>query len=105
MKPLSQLKIPVSRDTIVQFCQRNHIDKFSFFGSVLRPDFRAESDVDVLVEFHPDHIPGLISIARMEQELSELLERKVDLRTPEDISHYFRQQVLDSAVLQYVYSG
>ncbi len=72
------------------------------FGSVLRSDFQPDSDVDILVEFVPGHVPGLLGIARMERELSALLGgRKVDLRTPEDLSRYFRQQVLDEAEVQY----
>jgi predicted nucleotidyltransferase len=68
----------------------------------LRPDFQSESDIDVLVEFEPDFVPGLFTIARTERELSTLFAgRKVDLRTPEDLSRYFRQMVLDEAQVQY----
>ncbi len=89
-------------DTIAAFCRQNGIRRLSVFGSALRDDFTPESDIDLLVEFEPDHIPGLFGIARMERELSELLgDRKVDLRTPEDLSRYFRQQVLEQAVVQY----
>ncbi len=71
-------------------------------SSVLREDFRPDSDVDVLVEFEPEHIPGLLGMARLERELSELLGgRKVDLRTPEDLSRYFRRQILEEAVVLY----
>ena len=74
----------------------------SLFGSVLREDFRPDSDVDVLVEFEDGHAPGLLGIARMERELSEILGgRKIDLRTPEDLSRYFRQDVLAAAEVQY----
>ena len=73
----------------------------SLFGSALRGDAGPESDIDFLIEFHPDHIPGLIKLAGMEIELSEILGRKVDLRTPQDLSRYFRQEVLNSAELQY----
>lgn len=63
----------------------------------------AESDIDILVEFDPQHVPGLFAIARMERELSALWGgRKVDLRTPEDLSRYFRQQVIQEAEVQYV---
>ncbi len=72
------------------------------YGSALRSDFRPDSDVDILVEFEPNHVPGLLGIARMERELSGLFGgRKIDLRTPEDLSRYFRRQVLDEAVVQY----
>jgi hypothetical protein len=74
----------------------------AFFGSVLRPDFRPDSDVDVLVEFEPAGLPGLFGMARMERELSEILGgRKVDLRTAEDLSPYFRQSVLKEAEVRY----
>jgi predicted nucleotidyltransferase len=85
---------------IADFCKRHHIRKLSVFGSVLRSDFTPESDIDFLVEF--DRTPGLIALAGMELELSELIQRKADLRTAEDLSPYFRQKVLDSAVVQYV---
>ena len=95
------MKIDVSQDQIAAFCQRHHIRRLAFFGSILRDDFRPESDVDVLVEFEPGHTPGLITLARMEIELSDLLNRKADLRTPADLSPYFRQDVLDAAQVQY----
>ena len=100
-------KIPfdIPRDKLVEFCKRNHIRKLSLFGSVLRRDFGPDSDVDLLVEFAPDHVPGLIRLAGMEIELSEIIGRKVDLRTPQDLSRYFRQEVLDSAVVQYAEDG
>lgn len=78
----------------------------AFFGSVLRADFGPESDIDVLVEFEPAHVPGLFGIARMERELSTLFGgRKVDLRTPEDLSRYFREDVLKEAEVQYAQGG
>ena len=78
----------------------------AFFGSVLRADFGPESDIDVLVEFEPAHVPGLFGIARMERELSTLFGgRKVDLRTPEDLSRYFRDDVLKQAEVQYAQGG
>ena len=76
--------------------------RLAVFGSALRQDFRPESDVDVLVEFEPDRVPGLLGIAAMELELSEIFSgRKVDLRTPEDLSPCFRQDVWDTAEVQY----
>lgn len=96
--------ITVPTEEIKHFCQRYHIHKLAFFGSVLRSDFSPESDIDILVEFHPEYIPGLIRFSSMEQELSNLFQRKVDLRTAEDLSPYFRQQVLDSSVVSYVHS-
>jgi uncharacterized protein len=94
--------IALPRDRLDEFCRRNHIARLSLFGSVLREDFRPDSDVDVLVEFEEGHTPGFLGLARMEKELSEMLGgRKVDLRTPHDLSRYFRDEVLDAAVVQY----
>ncbi len=93
--------IEIPRPEVERFCARNHIRKLSLFGSILTDRFRPDSDVDVLVEFEPDHIPGFFGLAGMEIELSELLGRKVDIRTPGDLSRYFRDQVLTSAVVQY----
>ena len=94
-------RLAVDRDAIAHFCRNNHIRRLSFFGSVLRDDFRPDSDVDVLIEFEPGHVMGLLRLARAERELSGLLGRKVDLRTPGDLSRHFRQQVLDTAEEQY----
>ncbi len=95
-------QISVPKDAIAAFCRKHGIRRLSIFGSALREDFGPESDVDVLVEFEPDRIPGLIGLAGMELELSELFSgRRVDLRTPEDLSRYFRQEVLDTAEVQY----
>jgi predicted nucleotidyltransferase len=94
--------IPVNKERIAAFCRKHRIRRLALFGSVLRPDFRPDSDVDVLVEFEPGSVPGLFGIARMERELSALLGgRKIDLRTPEDLSRYFRQSVLEESELQY----
>jgi len=95
-------RIPIPDDEIGLFCRRNRIRKLSLFGSVLRGDFRADSDVDVLVEFEPDGVPGLLALARMERELSAMLGgRKVDLRTPEDLSRFFREEVVAGAEVRY----
>jgi len=93
--------IAIDRTQIADFCRRHHIRKLALFGSVLLADFRPDSDVDVLVEFEPDVSTGFIRLAGMELELSEILKRKVDLRTPAELSRYFRQQVLDTAAVQY----
>ena len=96
-------KIAIPKPQIAEFCRRHHIRKLALFGSVLRDDFRPDSDVDVLVEFEPDHIPGLIRFAGMELELSDILGgRKVDLNTPKFLSPYFRDEVLEEAEVQYV---
>ena len=97
-------RIAVDRERLAAFCRKHHIRKLALFGSVLRDDFRADSDVDVLVEFEPGHVPGFIRLAGMEFELSALLDgRKVDMRTPEDLSRYFRDEVVASAEVQYVH--
>ena len=95
------IHIDVPREKIAGFCKRHHIRRLSFFGSVLRDDFGPDSDIDVLVEFDSDHIPGLIRLAGMEFELSEILGRKVDIRTAQDLSRYFRQEVLNAAEVRY----
>jgi hypothetical protein len=92
----------VDRGKIAEFCRKNHVRRLALFGSVLRDDFRPDSDVDVLVEFEPGHVPGLLRLAGMEHELSELFAgRRVDLRTPADLSRYFRDEVLSTARIQY----
>ena len=95
------IRIPVDQEKIAEFCRRNHIRRLAFFGSVLRDDFTPESDVDVLVEFEPKHVPGLAFFA-MERELAELLGQKVDLLTEGCLSRYFRDEVLEEAEVQYV---
>ena len=94
--------ITVDRSRLAEFCRRHHIRRLALFGSALREDFNEESDIDVLVEFEPGHTPGLLGMARLERELSHILGgRKVDLRTPEDLSRYFRDEVLRKAEVQY----
>jgi predicted nucleotidyltransferase len=94
-------RIAIDRERLAGFCRRNHIRRLALFGSVLREDFQPDSDIDVLVEFEPGHAPGLRFFA-LEQELSEILGRKVDLYTPGFLSPYFRRRVLDEAEVQYV---
>jgi predicted nucleotidyltransferase len=93
--------IEVPKEKVAEFCRRHHIRKLALFGSVLREDFRPDSDVDVLVEFEAGHTVGLIRIAGIERELSEIVGRKVDLRTPQDLSRYFREEVVRSAEVQF----
>ena len=85
---------------MIAFCQRHHIRKLALFGSVLRDDFRPDSDVDVLVEFESGHVPGFAFFG-MQDELSQLLGRRVDLNTPKFLSRYFRDRVLRQAIVQY----
>ena len=94
--------ISVSKTALAAFCQEHGIKRLAIFDSALRENFGPESDIDVLVEFEPDRIPGLLGVASIELELSELFTgRKVDLRTLEDLSPYFRQDVLATAEVQY----
>jgi predicted nucleotidyltransferase len=95
------LHIQLPKKSIEEFCKRHHIRKLSLFGSALRADFTPDSDLDILVEFDPAHIPGLIRLAGMEIELTSLLGRKVDMRTGQDLSRYFRDEILNSAQMQY----
>ncbi len=95
------LPIPLDHKKIADFCRRRHIRRLAFFGSVLRNDFTPDSDVDVLVEFEPGHVPGL-AFFEMEQELSEVLGRTVDLNTPNFLSRHFRDEILSEAQVHYV---
>jgi predicted nucleotidyltransferase len=88
------LKIEVPKEELAAFGRRNRIRRLAFFGSVLRDDFTPESDVDVLVEFEPGARVGLIGFAGIENELSRLIGRKVDLNTAGFLSPYFRDEVL-----------
>lgn len=89
-------------EQLAQICQRHHIQKLSLFGSTLAGTARPESDIDLLVEFEPGHVPGLLGLAAIEAELSTLLGgRRVDLRTAQDLSRYFREDVVRTAEVQY----
>ncbi len=95
-------QVAFPKEQIAEFCRVHHIRRLAVFGSTLRSDFNETSDIDILVEFEPGHTPGLFGMARLERELSRLLGgRKVDLRTPEDLSRYFREEVLKEAQVQY----
>ncbi|MFY7883219.1 MAG: nucleotidyltransferase family protein [Dolichospermum sp.] len=100
MMKQNTLPINLSQEEINHFCQSYSIRKLSLFGSVLRDDFTKESDVDVLVEFEPGKTPGL-DIITMEDELSSIINRQIDLRTLADLSRYFREQVLIEAMVIY----
>lgn len=95
------MNINVPKEKIKAFCERNHIKKLSLFGSALRADFLEASDIDILVEFEIGKGPTLLGLARMERELTEIIGRKVDLRTPQELSIYFRDKVLSTAQIQY----
>jgi len=94
--------IDIPREKLAAFCQRHHIRRLALFGSILRDDFTDESDIDMLVEFDPDHVPGYYGLIQMEMSLTQMLGRKVDLRTPGELSRHFRQQVMIEAEDQYV---
>jgi hypothetical protein len=96
-----QTRLGLSPAEITTFCQRHHIRKLSLFGSALRDDFSSESDIDILVEFEPGQTVGFLKLAALEIELSEMAGRKVDLRTPAELSPYFRQEVMAEAEVQY----
>jgi len=95
------VQLEISRTAVDEFCRKHHIRQLALFGSVLREDFGPDSDVDVLVEFEPGVRIGLIGLAGLELELSEILGRQVDLNTPGFISRYFRDQVLQEAEVLY----
>ena len=98
---MDRITVDLPREKVAEFCRRNHICRLSLFGSALRGELRPDSDIDFLVEFDPNHVPGLIKLAGMELELSGLLGRRVDLRTAQDLSRYFREDVCRSAKVQY----
>jgi hypothetical protein len=93
--------IAIDRHAIADFSRRHHICRLALFGSVLRETFRPDSDVDVLVEFDAGQSIGLIRLAGIERELSGILGRKADLRTPADLSRYFRDDVVRTAEVLY----
>jgi predicted nucleotidyltransferase len=95
------LHIQVDHDAVAEFCRRHHIRRLAFFGSVLRDDFRADSDVDVLVEFEPSVRLGFFELIRAQQEFSTLIGRDADFRTPEDLGNHLRQRVVAGAQVQY----
>ena len=102
---VAQEKLNIDPHEIRAFCEEHGIRRLSLFGSILTDQFGPQSDIDVLVEFNLDKIPSLLGMARLERELASLFDgRKVDLRTPEDLSRYFRQAVMAEAELQYAQS-
>ncbi len=94
---MKQHAIEIPEEKLAEFCRRNHVVELSLFGSVLRDNFGRGSDVDVMVEFEPGHTIGLIRLALLEIELSEIIGRKVDLRTPQELSRYFREEIMNNA--------
>ncbi len=95
-------RLPLDATTLTSFCERHHIRRLALFGSQLKGTARSDSDIDLLVEFEPGQVPGLLALASMEWELAELMgRRRVDLRTAEDLSRYFRDEVVRTAEVQY----
>ena len=95
------LPIPISQEKLILFCQKNDVQKLSLFGSILTNRFRPDSDVDVLVEFKPGKRCGFFGLSQMEIELTDIFSRRVDLRTPKELSRYFRDEVLSHAQVAY----
>ena len=98
---MAKPKIEIPTDEIADFCRRHRIRSLSLFGSVLREDFRPDSDADVLVEFEPGAQVGFIALSRMQRELAELLQRPVDLVPKEGLKPKIREAVLASAEVVY----
>jgi uncharacterized protein len=98
---MNRIRIQIPKERITDFCRQHHIRKLAIFGSALRDDFGPDSDVDMLVEFEPGHVPGLAFFG-IEQELSAILGRKVDLNTAGFLSPEIREMVLKEAEVQYV---
>lgn len=99
---MNELPIEIPREELADFCRRHHVRRLSFFGSILTPNFRADSDIDILVEFTEGVPVGLFAMGLMQQELTELFGREVDLKTPGDLSRFFRESVVREARVQYV---
>lgn len=95
------LPVAIQDGAIEAFCRRHHLTKLTFFGSVLTDRFGPDSDIDILFEYHPDHVPTLFDVAAMEAELGEILGRKADMRTARDLSRHFRDEVVRTALVQY----
>lgn len=91
----------ISEDELKKICNKYHIKKLALFGSALRNELRPDSDIDILVEFEEGQTPGFITFCGIENELSDRVGRKVDLRTAKDLSRYFRDQVVKNAEVQY----
>ena len=93
--------IDIPREKIAEFCRKNHIRRLALFGSILGDEFHPDSDIDLLVEFEPGQTPSLFKMAGLEIELTKLIGKKVDLRTPAELSRYFREEVINGSEVQY----
>ena len=99
------MKLDINEKTLHEYCESNGIKKLSLFGSYLKNTQTQESDIDLLVEFEDNTGYGFLDVARMERELSELLGKKVDLRTPAELSRYFKDDVVREAEVKYESRG
>jgi len=96
-------EIIIQKDKVTEFCKKHHIQQLAIYGSALRDDFKPESDIDMLIDFDPKHIPSFFKLFEMESELSNIFGgKKVDIRTTQDLSRYFRDKVIKEAEVQYV---
>ena len=95
-----QIETP-DKETLSSICKKYHIRKLAIFGSALRNDFGPDNNIDILVEFDSKHVPGFFKLIDIQDELSLLFKQPVDLRTPEDLSRYFREDVIENAEVQY----
>jgi predicted nucleotidyltransferase len=98
---MTQLPIPINKEKIDACCKKHHITYLALFGSILTSQFSAASDVDILVKFDKKHIPGLFGVFDIQEELSAIVGREVDLKTPNSLSRYFRDEVLSQAKVLY----
>ena len=96
------LKDYIPEEKLIKLCRENHIRRLSLFGSALRDELGPDSDIDILIEFEEEHVPGLLTIAAIEIELSELAGKKVEVTTPDELSRYFRDEVVSHARVEYV---
>jgi predicted nucleotidyltransferase len=96
-----EVPIHIGKDQIADFRRKHHLTKLALFGSMLTDRFGAESDVDVLFEYDLDNVPTLLHMVQKERELSEIVGRKAQMRSPDALCHYFREQVVSAAVVQY----
>lgn len=100
---ITAIELPI--DKIAEFCDRWQIIEFALFGSVLRDDFRPDSDIDIMVQFHPEAHPTFLSLEKMEDELKVIFDRDIDLITRQGIetslNYLRRQEILTSAQVIY----
>lgn len=98
---MAKIPIPLHKKAIENFCKKNHVVSLALFGSVLTTHFTKKSDVDILINFKKEHIPHLLGMVRMESELSDIIGYTVDLKTLNDLSPYFRNNILAKAKFIY----